>query len=125
MSDVDAVQINFTAHFRWMDKGFHELLVVLGHPLSTILADGCGTPAVDARCNYLRPVQIDDVVELRSRIGAVGRSSFIVEHDMRLAEEPIARGSVKHVWIELSPSPRAQPVPEWLLAAFDSHRALE
>jgi 4-hydroxybenzoyl-CoA thioesterase len=117
MADVDAVQANFVAYFRWMDGGFHELLSRLGRPLGSILASGRGTPAVDARCSYLKPVGIDDVVEVRTQIGDVGRSSFAVEHAMAVDGAAVASGLVKHVWVELGAHKHAAPVPGWLRAA--------
>jgi len=114
MADIDAVQVHFVAYFRWMDGSYHELLAVLGHPLGSILASGWGTPAVEASCSYLKPVGIDDIVEVRAQIGEVGRSSFTVEHRMVVHGEVVATGRVKHVWIELAPRKRGVPVPSWL-----------
>jgi YbgC/YbaW family acyl-CoA thioester hydrolase len=117
MVDVDAVQVNFSVYFRWMDEGFIALFKQLGHPLSEILGAGLGTPAVDATCNYLRPVGLDDVVEATSKIGAVGRSSFVVEHRFEHGGEQIAQGSLKHVWIRQGTPAGAAPLPDWLRAA--------
>jgi YbgC/YbaW family acyl-CoA thioester hydrolase len=117
MADVDAFQAYFGAYFRWMDDGFHELLNILGWPLKTILASGCGTPTVDARCSYLQSVGLDDVVEIRTQVGDVGRSSFAVEHAMTIDGETVAEGLVKHVWVEVDPQQRAVPMPAWLRTA--------
>jgi acyl-CoA thioester hydrolase len=117
MSDTDLVQVSFVSYFRWMDAGFHELLVQLGRPLRSILASGHGTPAVDAQCSYLAPVGVDDLVRIESRVGRIGTTSFTVEHSMTVDGERVAEGRVKHVWIELEPAKRAAQAPTWLRQA--------
>jgi acyl-CoA thioesterase FadM len=117
MAEVDAVQVNFIAYFGWMDKGFHELLAGLGHPLTSILATGYGTPAVDARCSYLKAAGLDDVVTLLTSVARVGRASFDIDHQASTDAGVIARGVIRHVWIELGSVPRPMPVPDWLRAA--------
>ena len=62
-------------------------------------------------------VFIDDVVEATSTIGAVGHSSFVVEHRFEHAGEHIAQGSLKHVWIRQGTPASAAPLPDWLRAA--------
>ena len=116
MVDVDAVQINFAVYFRWMDHGFHALLRSLGHPLSSLLAKGYATPAVDAQCNYLRPVRLDDLVVGTCRFTAAGRSSFVAAHRFEHEGELVAEGAIKHVWIAGTPG-RAAALPDWLLDA--------
>jgi YbgC/YbaW family acyl-CoA thioester hydrolase len=120
MVDVDAVQINFVAYFRWMDYGYLDLLRKLGRPLSTLFPDGVSTPAVDARCSYLRPVNLDDVVDLTTYVSSVGRSSYIIEHRFEHAGEPIAIGRITHVWISTVTTPHsATAAPDWLRAAAE------
>jgi acyl-CoA thioester hydrolase len=117
MVDVDAVQINFAVYFRWMDHGFHALLHRLGHPLSGILREGFATPAVDASCNYRRPVGLDDEVVGRCWFDEIGRSSFIARHRFTHDGLIVAEGSVKHVWIASGPPAAAAPLPTWLREA--------
>jgi YbgC/YbaW family acyl-CoA thioester hydrolase len=117
MSDTDLVQVSFVSYFRWMDDGFHELLVQLGRPLRSILASGHGTPVVDASCSYLAPVGVDDLVRIESRVGRIGSTSFEVEHSMSVDGERVAEGRLKHVWIDLEPIKRAAQVPTWLRQA--------
>ena len=121
MVDVDAVQINFAACFRWMDLGYGELLRLLGHPLSTILAAGTATPAVDARCRYVKPVGLDDQVDCVSWIAKAGQSSYVVAHWFEHEGALVAEGRVTHVWITTAPT-AAAPLPGWLRAAVSPKR---
>ncbi|SDH12522.1 acyl-CoA thioester hydrolase, YbgC/YbaW family [Sinosporangium album] len=117
MTDVDLVQINFRAYFRWMDHAYMQILIDLGHPLSRLLEAGSATPAVDARCNYRRPVSLDDEVDVLSWISTVGTSSYEVTHAFTHRRDLVAIGSVKHVWIGLDDA-RPLPVPGWLRDAL-------
>jgi acyl-CoA thioester hydrolase len=119
MIDVDAVQINFAAYFRWMDMGYMRLLSELGHPLSSLLEAGASTPAVDAHCSYRTPARLDDIVEAHCWISEVGRSSYFVRHEFFRDQTKVAEGHVKHVWIQM---PDAKPidVPAWLREAGGS-----
>jgi acyl-CoA thioester hydrolase len=114
MIDVDAVQVNFTRFFQWMDKGYSELLHRLGHPLSRILAEGAATPVVDARCNYRRPVGLDDAFTTTSWVSGVGTTSYTVTHRFDDAHGTFAVGECRHVWITTGGRQTPAPVPGWL-----------
>jgi acyl-CoA thioester hydrolase len=113
MVDVDLEQINFCTYFRWMDIAYTQMLVDLGHPLSELLATGISTPIVNARCSYRIPVGLDDLLDIRSWISDIGRSSYQVNHEFSRAKEVVAKGAVKHVWITRDP-PQPVEVPTWL-----------
>ncbi len=117
MVDVDLVQINFTAYFRWMDLGYDALLRQIGHPLSGILGAGFATPAVDARCRYVRPVGLDDCVETESWIARAARTSYVVGHRFHNRGELVAEGQVTHVWITCGPPAAPASLPAWLREA--------
>jgi YbgC/YbaW family acyl-CoA thioester hydrolase len=114
MTDVDLVQVNFARFFVWMDDGYDALLRELGHPLSGILASGFGTPVVDARCEYRRPVTLDDEFTLRSAVVSHGRSSYVVGHRFEDERGVFAVGRCVHVWLKLGEGGSATPVPAWL-----------
>jgi YbgC/YbaW family acyl-CoA thioester hydrolase len=118
MTNVDLVQVNYTRMFVWMDHGFTQLLHDLEHPASTLLRQRRSTPVVDAHCNYLRPVTLDDEFNLVSQVIEVGRSSFVVGHDFVDATGLFARGECRHVWIRTHPQHTAVRVPDWLQRAL-------
>jgi 4-hydroxybenzoyl-CoA thioesterase len=118
MGDVDAIQVYAPNYFRWMDQGIHELFAALGHPVSQFLAEGNGTPAVDAGCQYFAPVTLDEVLECTTYVSRVGTSSFDLTHEFRCDGRAVARGSMTHVWIEIRDGVQfAVPVPGWLREA--------
>jgi len=114
MVDVDLVQVNFAAFFRWMDISYQELLVELGHPLSAILSSGYATPVVKAECNYMAPVTLNDEIEVTAEVAKVGNSSYSVVHRFNSHRKLIAEAEVRHVWVSIGPPQVAVPVPDWL-----------
>lgn len=118
MGDVDAVQIYAPTYFRWMDQGAMELWAQLGHPLSVVLAEGFGAPAVRASCEYLRPVFLDEIVESRTFVSRVGRASYDLEHLFFSGGRQVARGRMTHVFMQLGGKPRPLEVPSWLREAL-------
>lgn len=119
MGDVDAVQVYAPNYFRWMDESNHELFVSLGHPLGEVLQDGFGMPAVNASCEYLSPVVLDDLLECTTYVSRVGTASFDVSHEFRCDGRDIARGLMTHVWITIGDGQHAAPVPDWLRAGVE------
>jgi acyl-CoA thioester hydrolase len=119
MSDVDAVQVHFAAHFRWFDAAFHELMAKLGHRLSDVIASGHATPVVDAHCSYITPVKIDESIAITAAVVRVGDTSFVVRYDIKRKQMSIATGETTHVWVAFgigAASPSA--VPGWLRSAL-------
>ncbi len=115
MSDVDAVQVHFAAHYRWFDAAFHELMAELGHPLAGVIAAGHGTPVVDSHCSYLAPVTIDQAIEITAQVRRVGATSFGVGYEIRRGETMIANGETTHVWVQLNDgNATSMKAPDWL-----------
>ncbi len=113
MSEVDVAQIHFTNLFRWMDRGLSEWLAAVGHPFTTLLDDGPGIPIVDARAVFEGRIMLDDLLELRTWIGDVGRTSFRSHHEFRRGDERVAIGRLVHVCVERD-SRATLPVPGWV-----------
>jgi acyl-CoA thioester hydrolase len=119
MTDVDLVQVNFSRFFLWMDDGYDALQRELGHPLSQVIRDGFATPVVDARCEYRRPVGLDDDFQVRSAVISTGRTSFVVGHLFEDSRGVFAIGKCTHVWVRTEPRQQAEPVPLWLTAGIE------
>jgi YbgC/YbaW family acyl-CoA thioester hydrolase len=113
MSEVDVAQIHFTNAFRWMDRGLSEWLAEIGHPFTSVLQTGPGIPIVDARCEFLGRILLDDMIEQATDVGGVGRTSFRSRHVFTRAGETVARGELVHVCVDRE-TRATVPVPEWL-----------
>lgn len=113
MSEVDVAQIHFTNVFRWMDRGLSEWLAEIGHPFTRILETGPGIPIVDSRCAFLGRIMLDDLIEQRTEVGSVGRTSFRSRHEFLRGGEAMARGELVHVCVDRA-TREPVSVPGWL-----------
>jgi YbgC/YbaW family acyl-CoA thioester hydrolase len=83
MGDTDAAGvIYFAAPFHWAERLTNTWMQSAGLPLSRMLNDGFGLPAVRAEASYHHPLRLDDVVEAslwlqkRTTRSAAFRSEF-------------------------------------------------
>ncbi len=113
MSEVDAAQIHFTAVHRWMDRGVSEWLAEVGHSFTALMATGVGIPIVETRCSFVGRILLDDVIDQRSEVGGIGRTSFRSRHLFTRDGETMARGELVHVCVDRV-SRETVPVPDWL-----------
>lgn len=128
MGDVDAAQTVYVARpYAWQEELFTGWLAERGHSTREMLQRGAGTPVASSSADYLRPLALDDVLELELRTQAVGRSSFAVRGDVyRLPERELAlRVTAWHVWAEFITgadgarlSIETRPLPAWLREAL-------
>lgn len=118
MSEVDVAQIHFTAVHRWMDRGLSEWLAEIGHPFTRILETGPGIPIVETRCSFLGRIMLDDVIDQRTDVGGIGRTSFRSRHVFERAGEVVARGELVHVCVDRT-TRETVPVPDWLRSVAD------
>lgn len=58
-----------------------------------------GIPMVDTGARFLKPSSFGDVVEIRSAITELGRSSFSVKHDLLRDGELAIEAHEKRVWV--------------------------
>ena len=88
MGDVDAARLHFGAPARWMDRAPGGWPAEVGHPLSELLRTGLGVPVVDLHCRYLARVDLDDVLDAATWLGAVGTTSFRTRHRFTARRRP-------------------------------------
>lgn len=72
-----------------------------------------------AEVDFLRPIHLEDPVEVGVRVVRIGRSSFDMEYRVEVRGEETARGRTVQVWLE---GGRPAPLPE---AIRERIRALE
>jgi 4-hydroxybenzoyl-CoA thioesterase len=106
--DCDPAGIVFYPRFyAWMDTVSHVLAREMGIPRESMIPPGSdmyGFPVVRTQAQYLSPARMDDVLEVRTWVARVGRSSLSLRHEIvRIepdgAETPIAHGREDRVFI--------------------------
>ena len=110
--DCDPAGIVFYPRFyAWMDTVSHVLAREMGIPREAMIPPGSdmlGFPVVGTQAQYLAPARMDDVLEVRTWVARVGRSSLSLRHEiLRIeadgTETPIAHGREDRVFIAHGP----------------------
>ena len=73
-----------------------------------------GIPMVDTGARFIKPSRFGDVVDIRSEITELGRSSFSVKHTLRRDGEIAIEAHEKRVWVvrDEQGGIRSAPLPE-------------
>ena len=106
--DCDPAGIVFYPRFyAWMDTVSHVLAREMGIPRESMIPPGSdmyGFPVVATQAQYLSPARMDDILEVRTWVARVGRSSLSLRHEIvRIepdgTETAIAKGREDRVFI--------------------------
>jgi acyl-CoA thioester hydrolase len=125
-ADTDAAGIiHFAAYFRYMEETEHEFLRSLG--LSVNFEAGgtrFGFPRLAARCDFLRPLHFEDVVEIHLRVLRKGLSSLTYQFLFSHAGEAVALGEVSTLSCRVGPGGHLEsvPLPGPMAEAIDESR---
>ena len=109
--DMDALgHVNNAVYFRYIEQARVEWLAGTG-----FMADGAtqGPVVINAHCTFLRQLKYPGEIEIRTFIGAIGRSSFETIQEIRRIDTPevlCASGGAKVVWVDFSED-RSMPIP--------------
>ena len=110
--DCDPAGIVFYPHFyAWMDTVSHVLAREMGIARESMLPPGSdllGFPVVGTQAQYLSPARMDDLLEVRTWVARVGRTSLSLRHEIvRIeadgSETPIAHGREDRVFVVQGP----------------------
>lgn len=117
--DTDASGIVYYANYlRMAERARTEMLRMIG-VRQPELARGDGVSIVVRRCevDYLRPARLDDDLDIRTRITALGGATMWAEQIVRRAGADLARLTVRLACI--GPTGRAARFPKALRAALE------
>lgn len=115
--DMDAFgHVNNTVYFRYMESG---RIAFLEQASGDLDIKGQGPVVVTANCTFLKQLKYPGDIEIRTFVGAAGRSSFVVTHEIRMVDEHgnadvvAAEGGAKVVWIDFA-AEKSVPLPAGL-----------
>jgi 4-hydroxybenzoyl-CoA thioesterase len=106
--DCDPAGIVFYPRFyAWMDNVSHVLAREMGIPRESMIPPGndmLGFPVVATQASYVTPARMDDILEVRTWVSRVGRTSLSLRHEiLRIeadgAQTLVARGREDRVFI--------------------------
>jgi len=119
--DMDAMgHVNNTVYFRYIESARIAWLEEAG-ALPDPAASGEGPVIVNAYCSFLKQLTYPGEIEVSTFVGAPGRSSIEVTHEIRLvgpdgqAGALHAEGGAKVVWIDFK-AEKSRPLPQQLRA---------
>jgi acyl-CoA thioester hydrolase len=100
--DMDAMgHVNNTVYFRYFEQARIDWFLELGTPADPNLE--FGPVIVNAHCAFLRQLRYPGDIEVRTYVGALGRSSFETIQEVRRCDDlavVMASGGAKVVWID-------------------------
>ena len=102
----------------WFEAGRTEFIRAQGRSYAQIEADGWLLVVVEARCRYLVPARYDDVLVVRTRLGALEAATLAFDYELiRPADgKVLARATTVHAAVDRSG--RARRIPETLRSLF-------
>jgi acyl-CoA thioester hydrolase len=117
--DMDAYgHVNNTVYFRYMEQARVEWLE--GQDV-VVRPGGDGPVIINTSCTFLLPMTYPGTVEVRTYVGALGRSSAQTYVEMRMEgdERLYAEGAAKVVWMDTRTG-KSVPLPEHVRAAMEA-----
>jgi len=111
--DCDPAGIVFYPRFyAWMDNVSHVLAREMGIPREAMIPPGVemlGFPVVGTRAEYVAPARMDDLLEVRTWVARIGRTSLSLRHEIvrieaDAAETLLVRGREDRVFVSHGPN---------------------
>src|SRR5687768_17272715 len=98
-------------YFAWFEVGRTDLLREHGMTYRELEAEGVRLPVTSAQARYRKPVHYDDVLEVRTRLTAMGAVRVAFEYEVHRAgtDGPLAIGTTEHAAIDARGRPRRLP----------------
>jgi 4-hydroxybenzoyl-CoA thioesterase len=109
--------VYYPNYFRFFDNATAGLLsaAFAMHKRNWLVHYGiAGIPMVDTGARFIKPSSFGDVVEIRSEITELGRSSFAVKHSLLKDGELAIEAHEKRVWVVKGEGGaiRSAPIPD-------------
>lgn len=112
-------------YFIWFDLSVHALLAAGGLSLKGLMTEfGIdGIPVVDYKCKFLAPARWGDELTIETRVTALHRCAFDIQHRILNGGALVADCSETRVCTAIDPQqkrPKAFPLPDRLVKAFSA-----
>lgn len=112
--DMDALgHVNNGRYFDYFQQARIEWLEMLNMDMK----QPQGPVVIHIACTFLKPVVYPATLLLTSNVHSLGRSSFMMDHDLYQDEQLMAQGVSKIVWVDYQKN-QSIPVPEKIRQIF-------
>jgi acyl-CoA thioester hydrolase len=114
----------FGNYYTYFDEGLVEYLRKLGYTYQDLLDEGMDILYVESHCRHYAPAHFDDLLNVHTRLGQIGKSSLTFEFSIykQPSDQLVATGHIVAVNVDQA-TRRPVPVPEALrraVAQFES-----
>ena len=117
VEDTDVGGIVYYANYlKYMERARTELMRSLGYS-KPALFDGLMFVVHSIEVKYLKPAVLDDEIVATAKILKLGRSSFVMEQEVRRGDEVLVKGSVKAACLDHE-SKRPTTIPDGILTVL-------
>jgi YbgC/YbaW family acyl-CoA thioester hydrolase len=121
LRDTDATGgLFYPQQFMMVSEVFEEFLQTRGFSLKELFATNYLMPVVHAEADYLKPLVVDDMLEIVMVISRIGTSSITFHYTFINPVEKVEVGRVQivHVVVD-SQTKKAVPIPEFLRSILE------
>ncbi len=120
-ADVDKMGIVYhSRYFEWFEAARTELIRAMGKPYGKLEEEGIFLPVVEAYCRYRKPVQYDELVRVRTVVGAVSKSNLRLEYHVWGENDRLVRAEGYTVHCFMKPSGRPVRASQNLVDFFST-----
>lgn len=122
--DCDPAGIVFNPQFfRFFDHGTALLYGAAGWPKQKMLEhfNAVGCPLVSTEATFAAPCRYGDEANIVTSIVELGKSSFTIEHELKVGDRVCVKGREVRVWVIRDPETgklKGEPIPPELRVAF-------
>jgi len=99
--DMDAYgHVNNALYMRYLEEARVQFLASIG---ATMNGNGTDPVIINVGCTFLRPVSYPATIIVKSFVGEIGRSSFMVWYELSTTDNPdqlCSEGYSKVVWMD-------------------------
>ena len=112
-AETDAMGIvHHSRYLPMLEEARVAYLRHIGHPYAEIRAEGIEMNVLEAWCQYRKPLEFDDVVDVHVDLASVERASFQMGYLLTVDGEVRATGVTAHGAV--TPEGRPVRLPAWL-----------
>ncbi len=116
-AETDAMGIvHHAAYLLYLEEARVAYLRHVGHPYQEVRRDGFNFAVLEVVVRYRRPLEFDELVDVRLRAGAVSRASFQLAYLLTVDDDVRATAVTVHGCVD--PSGKAMRLPAWVGEIF-------
>jgi acyl-CoA thioester hydrolase len=118
-AETDAMGIvHHAAYLPYLEEARVEYLRGLGHPYDEVRRDGFNFAVLEVAVQYRRPLQFDELVDVRLRAGAVSRATFQLAYLLTVGGDARATAVTVHGCVDANG--KATRLPTWVSELFST-----